>query len=266
VDSPPFRLAQALVALIEPDGGGCRVDGLAEAWAYRKPLPPGEQRVLDALAHQCAGRDWRDVLPLGGPANVPIVRGGVDGRAPLINFLYGPSLNVAGLRAGFLGPGTGTVPFVVPHAATAMLDLRFVVELSPDEIVARIRRHLDVRGFNDVELTVYSAFGHAQTPVNHPAVRAVLDTLAAWRVDAELWPIQAAGGPGRRCRTPVACPWFAAGPSAAAAAPWMSTWSSTAMVAWPASGMRRSFTSTCSTGSLGTSPRRRGASGRQLRG
>ena len=195
VDSPPFRLAQALATLTEPDGGGCRVDGLAEAWVYRKPLPPEEQRLLDALAHQHAGRDWREVLPLGGPANVPLVRGGVDGRAPLINFLYGPSLNVAGLRAGFLGPGTGTIPFVVPHAATAMLDLRLVVELSPDEIVARIRRHLDARGFHDVELTVYSAFGHAQTPPDHPAVRAVLDTLAAWRVDAELWPIQAAGGP-----------------------------------------------------------------------
>ena len=105
MDSPPFRLAQALATLTEPDGGGCRVDGLAEAWAYRKPLPPEEQRLLDALAHQYAGRDWREVLPLGGPANVPIVRGGVDGRAPLINFLYGPSLNVAGLRAGFLGSG-----------------------------------------------------------------------------------------------------------------------------------------------------------------
>ena len=42
---------------------------------------------------------------------------------------------------------------------------------------------------------MYSAFGHAQTSPDHPAVRAVLDTLAAWRVDAELWPIQAAGGP-----------------------------------------------------------------------
>ena len=195
VDSPPFRLAQALATLTEPDGGGCRVDGLAEAWAYRKPLPPEEQRLLDALAHRYAGRDWREVLPLGGPANVPIVRGGVDGRTPLVNFLYGPSLNVAGLRAGFLGPGTGTIPFVVPDAATAMLDLRWVVELSPDEIVARIRRHLDAHGFHDIALTVYSAFGHAQTPPDHPAVRAVLDTLAAWRVDAELWPIQAAGGP-----------------------------------------------------------------------
>jgi acetylornithine deacetylase/succinyl-diaminopimelate desuccinylase-like protein len=195
VDSPPFRLAQALATLTEPDGRGCRVDGLAEAWSYRKPLPPAERQLLEALAARQAGRDWRDVLPVGGAANAPAVRGGLDGLAPLVNFLYGPSLNVAGLRGGFLGAGTGTVPFIVPHAATAMLDLRMVVELSPDEIVARIRGHLDARGFGDIELTVLSAFGHAQTPPDHPAVRAVQDTLAAWRADTEVWPIQAAGGP-----------------------------------------------------------------------
>ena len=191
VDSPPFRLAQALATLTEPDGGGCRVDGLAEAWVYRKALPPEEQRLLDALAHQHAGRDWREVLPLGGPANVPIVRGGVDGRVPLINFLYGPSLNVAGLRAGFLGPGTGTVPFIVPHAATAMLDLRFVVELSPDEIVTRIRRHLDARGFNDVELTVYSAFGHAAATWDNPDVYRMYFEALKWSLgltDADVTP------------------------------------------------------------------------------
>jgi acetylornithine deacetylase/succinyl-diaminopimelate desuccinylase-like protein len=195
VESPPFRLAQALATLTEPDGRGCRVDGLEASWAYRKPLSPEESALLEALAARHAGRDWRDVLPLGGAANVASVRGGLGGMAPLVNFLYGPSLNVAGLRGGFLGRGTGTIPFVVPHAASAMLDLRMVWEVPADEVVARIRRHLDARGFGDVELTLYSAFDHAQTPPGHPAVRAVLDTLAAWHADVEVWPIQATGGP-----------------------------------------------------------------------
>jgi acetylornithine deacetylase/succinyl-diaminopimelate desuccinylase-like protein len=195
VDSPPFRLAQALATLTEPDGTGCRVEGLREAWAFRKPLDAAERRCLEALAARHAGRDWRDVLPLGGPANAPHVRGGLDGLGPLLTFLYGPSLNVAGLRSGFLGPGTGTVPFVVPHAATAMLDLRMVVDVPPEAIVAALRHHLDAHGFPDVALTTWSAFGHAQTPPDHPAVGAVLDTLRAWGAEAEVWPIQAAGGP-----------------------------------------------------------------------
>jgi acetylornithine deacetylase/succinyl-diaminopimelate desuccinylase-like protein len=84
-----------------------------------------------------------------------------------------------------------------------MLDLRMVVELSPEEIVAFIRRHLDARGFGDIELAVLSAFGHAQTPPDHPAVGAVQDTLAAWGVETEVWPIQAAGGPWTA--VPTAC-------------------------------------------------------------
>jgi acetylornithine deacetylase/succinyl-diaminopimelate desuccinylase-like protein len=203
VDSPPFRLAQALATLTEPDGRGCRIEGLEEAWTYRKPLAPAERELLDALARRHAGRDWRDVLPLGGAANAPRVRGGLEGLAPLLTLLYGPSLNVAGLRSGFLGAGTGTIPFTVPHAATATLDLRLVVDLPPEEVVARIRRHLDRRGFSDLALTVSSAFGHAQTPPEHPAVRALLDTLHAWDADAEVWPIQPAGGPWTAL--PAAC-------------------------------------------------------------
>ncbi len=41
---------------------------------------------------------------------------------PLINFLYGPTLNIAGLRSGFLGPETTTIPYIIPDRATATLD------------------------------------------------------------------------------------------------------------------------------------------------
>ena len=195
VGSPPFRLAQALATLTEPDGSGCAVDGLKELWSYRKPLADDERGLLERLAAGFGGRDWRDALPVGGAGNVKELVGGDAGIDPLVNFLYGPTFNVAGLRSGFLGAGTATVPFIVPGTATATLDLRWVVDLPPEEIVGCLRRHLDARGFSDVQLEVYSAFAHSQTSASHPAVRAVLDTLEAWGVRAEVWPIQAGGGP-----------------------------------------------------------------------
>ena len=195
VHSPPFRLAQALATLTEPDGSGCAVDGLREVWRYRKPLSDAEQALLERIATKADERDWRDVLPVGGSSNVAQLIGGSDGDDPLRTFLYGPTFNVAGVYGGFLGPGSGTIPFIVPGRASAMLDMRMVVDLSPDDIVGALRSHLDARGFDDIEITVYSAFSHAQTAPDHPAVEAVLETLETWNLSADVWPIQAGGGP-----------------------------------------------------------------------
>ena len=195
VDCPPFRLAQALSTLTDDQGRGCEVEGLQQVWDYRKPLSADEQELLDKLVSSARGRDWRDVIPMGGAANVAHVVGGLEGSAPLINYLYGPTFNIAGLRSGFLGAETGTIPYIVPSAATATLDIRLVVDLSPEEVIAALRQHLDKHGFSDIDIEVYAAFSHNQTPVSDPGVQATLQTLQAWNVEASVWPIQAGGGP-----------------------------------------------------------------------
>ena len=92
VSSPPFRLAQALASLTEPDGRGCAVDGLKELWSYRKPLGAEERELLDTLAARYKGRDWRDVLPVGGSGNVETVVGGTEGIDPLRHLPLRPDL------------------------------------------------------------------------------------------------------------------------------------------------------------------------------
>ena len=195
VHSPPFRLAQALATLTEPDGSGFAVDGLQDLWKFRKPLGAEELQLVQALVARRNGRDWRELLPLGGVGNVSELVGGSEGIDPLINFLYGPTFNVAGLYAGFLGRGSGTIPFITPGSASALVDLRWVVDAPPEALIAALREHLDRRGFSDVEITIFSAFSHAQTSVSHPLVQAALDNLAAWGLEADVWPIQAGGGP-----------------------------------------------------------------------
>lgn len=195
VDSPPFRLAQALATLTDADGRGCAVPGLAETWAYRKPLTDDERQLLEALAANAAGRDWRDVLPVGGVNNVKQLNTSLEGIDPLVTFLYGPTFNIAGLWSGFLGPNTTTGPFIVPGTASAMLDMRMVVDASPDEIIGALRRHLDDGGFSDIAIETLAAFSHSQTSLQDPAVQAMLGTLTEWNVAADVWPIQAGGGP-----------------------------------------------------------------------
>lgn len=195
VDCPPFRLAQALSTLTDDEGCGCEVEGLNELSDYRKPPTAEERDLLEKLVDRFQGRDWRDAIPLGGVENVSNVVGGMEGMDPLINYLYGPTFNIAGLRSGFLGPETSTIPYITPARATATLDIRMVVDLTPDENLAHLRRHLDKHGFSDIEMEVYAAFSHNQTSVAEPGVQATLKTLEDWKVDTVVWPIQAGGGP-----------------------------------------------------------------------
>ncbi len=195
VDCPPFRLAAALASMVDETGRGCVVNGLQEAWDYRKPLTQEENSLLEKIAARHTGKDWRDVLPLGGSTNVAHVRGGLQGIDPLVNLLYGPSFNIAGMYSGFLGWETGTIPFVTPGRASAMLDMRMVVDMSPQEIVAALHSHLDSHGFSDIEIQIFSAASHSQTSVSDPSVQATLRTLEKWNVDKVVWPMEAGGGP-----------------------------------------------------------------------
>src|SRR6185436_19515412 len=107
VSSPPFRLAKALASLVDENGEGCEVPELKRVWQHRKPLGGWEKELLDEIARRAGGKDWRDALALGGAANVSHVHGGLEGMDPLVNSLYGPTFNIAGLRSGFLGAETG---------------------------------------------------------------------------------------------------------------------------------------------------------------
>lgn len=195
VHSPPFRLAQALATLTNPDGSGCRVPELNELWNYRQSLTRERSELLQSLASRRNGRDWREFLPVGGVDNVDELLTQLEGIEPLVDLLYGPTFNVAGLRSGFLGPNSGTIPFIVPGTATATIDIRTVVDLPASQIVNAIRRHLDAHGFEDVRLDTYAAFDHQQTDLEHPIVDAATSTLRAWDLDPVVWPIQPGGGP-----------------------------------------------------------------------
>lgn len=195
VHSPPFRLAQALATLTHPDGSGCRVPELQDVWLYRQPLTPSRRELLESIADRSRGADWRDVLPVGGRQNVDRILSSGEGIAPLVDFLYGPTFNVAGMRSGFLGPNTGTIPFIVPATATATIDIRTVLEMPADEIVSAIRRHLNANGFGDIEVEVLAAFDANQTDPDHPMVTAAANTLTSWNYQPSVWPIQAGGGP-----------------------------------------------------------------------
>ena len=84
--------------------------------------------------------------------------------------LFGrPTCNICGIWAGYSGPGIKTV---LPCEAHAKLDFRLVPDQRPEEILEKLRRHLDAAGFADIELTPVAAHeAPVRVPVSDPFVR-----------------------------------------------------------------------------------------------
>lgn len=64
--------------------------------------------------------------------------------------LFGqPTCNVCGIETGYSGPGLKTV---LPAEAKAKLDFRLVPDQRPEDILMKLRRHLDTQGFADIQI------------------------------------------------------------------------------------------------------------------
>ena len=87
--------------------------------------------------------------------------------------LYGaPTCTVCGLHTGYGGPGVKTV---LPAKAQAKVDFRLVPNQHPDDILLKLRRHLDEQGFGHVEVrTLTDNVLAARTSVDHPMVQQVV--------------------------------------------------------------------------------------------
>jgi acetylornithine deacetylase/succinyl-diaminopimelate desuccinylase-like protein len=82
--------------------------------------------------------------------------------------VYSPTANIAGLSAGYEGPGSKTV---IPATAMAKMDFRLVPDQDPEDIVQKLRRHLRDGGFDEVEVEYLGGEKAAQTPVGDPFVQ-----------------------------------------------------------------------------------------------
>lgn len=84
--------------------------------------------------------------------------------------VFEPTCTICGLTSGYQGPGSKTV---LPAVASAKIDFRLVPDQTPDEIVAKLRAHLDAQGFTDVEITYSEGEPPARTDPDHPFIQLV---------------------------------------------------------------------------------------------
>jgi acetylornithine deacetylase/succinyl-diaminopimelate desuccinylase-like protein len=189
VDSPAWRLVQALATLTGPDGNTIRVPQLNRD---ADPPTPDEAEEMEAIRRRFGAKPWQQVLPGVQGALIPPVDD-VPPEDVYRRYFFGPSLNVNGLRSGYLGPGTAT--FTLPHQAEAFLDIRVPRTWDVRHVLESIRTHLDDGGFADVEIEVFGAFNGSRVARDAPILQAASALFAARDVEIIWWPMTGGGGP-----------------------------------------------------------------------
>lgn len=84
-----------------------------------------------------------------------------------VRAVFQPTCNIAGIWAGYQGPGMKTV---IPAVATAKVDFRLVPDQDPQEIFSSLRRYLDDEGFSDIKLTWLGAMWPQKGEADEPLV------------------------------------------------------------------------------------------------
>lgn len=79
-----------------------------------------------------------------------------------------PQMSICGITSGYQGIEDMTI---VPAKASAKLDVRMVPDMTVDKVHELLRKHLDARGFTDIEIVRKPGLEPAKTPVSHPYVK-----------------------------------------------------------------------------------------------
>jgi acetylornithine deacetylase/succinyl-diaminopimelate desuccinylase-like protein len=93
------------------------------------------------------------------------IEGGLNFKQKAI---FEPTCTICGMDSGYQGPGSKTV---LPAEARAKIDFRLVPDQRPEDILTKLRAHLDAQGFEDIEITYHGGTRPAKTDPEDPFVQ-----------------------------------------------------------------------------------------------
>jgi len=183
VDSPAWRMIHALATMTSEDGNKILIDD----W-YDNVKPPSKEdlELIEKLAETLDEEAIKHEMKVNRFIN------DMHGKELLLQYLYSTTLNIDGIWGGYTGPGSKTV---LPHKVTVKMDTRLVPDQSSDEIIPKIRRHLDKHGYNDITIKSLDPYEWSKTSVNEPIVQAMIQAYRKLGYEPEIWPHHASSVP-----------------------------------------------------------------------
>jgi acetylornithine deacetylase/succinyl-diaminopimelate desuccinylase-like protein len=172
VMSPAWRHMQMLATLVDPKNQRVMIDGFYENVA---PLTPAQDA---RLREQAKSLDLKKMAQ-----NLGVERFFTeDPYEYLKQARYGSSMNLDGIWGGnmFAG-GSGSI---LPNKVTSKHSFRYVPNLTSEEITAKLRKHLDKRGYSDVEINVIGDQPWTKVATENDLNRAALKMADAFGIEA----------------------------------------------------------------------------------
>jgi acetylornithine deacetylase/succinyl-diaminopimelate desuccinylase-like protein len=200
VDSPVWRMIHALATMTSKDGN--RI--LIEDW-YDNVKPPSEEdlELIDKLVETFDEESTKHEIKVKRFIN------DLHGKDLLMQYIYSTTLNIDGIWGGYTGPGSKTV---LPHKVTVKMDTRLVPNQSPEEVIPKIRKHLDKHGYNDITIRSIDPYDWSKTSVKEPIVQATIKAYRKLGCEPEIWPMYASSVPYHLFnREPLQLPFIDAG-------------------------------------------------------
>ena len=181
IPSPVLSLVKLLGSMVD-ERERVTIEG------YRDDVAPPSALDRDAMAK----------LPFDQPAFMAAYRiarmGGDASLAPAERLMFQPHINIAGIQSGYTGAGFQSS---IPNAAFAKLDLHFVANQDPDRCLDLLKRHIRRHCPDEVEVVRGGSMPPSRTPIDHPAVPVVFESLrAVWGEEPVIVPLL-----GEVCRT-----------------------------------------------------------------
>jgi acetylornithine deacetylase/succinyl-diaminopimelate desuccinylase-like protein len=179
VPSPVWKLVHALASLKAQDGS------VLIPKFYERVRKPTEAELQAVRKVPNLAADVRQKL------EIEELLGGDDDY--YYNMFFSPTCNIAGIEAGYTGPGAKTV---LPCRAFAKIDFRLVPNQQPDEVFGQVKQQLEAQGFADIEVKKHSEFMPSRTPVDHPYVQLIAAAIRyATNQEPIIFPSMGGSGP-----------------------------------------------------------------------
>jgi len=170
VDSPAWRHIKMLSTLVDDTGNKVLIDGFYDDMVSP---PASDEAKLRAFSKTYDVKKAAENLGVGRFISE-------DPYEVMKMSLLGTSLNIDGIWGGnmFAG-GSGAI---LPNKITSKHNIRYIPNMTGPDIVTKLRKYLDKKGYSDVEIRVIGDVPWAKMKSDTPIGHAVLDTLDIFQI------------------------------------------------------------------------------------